>query len=40
LRETGQGGRKRRTGEVDTLAATLLLRTFLERRANERGRGS
>ena len=25
--------RKRRTGEADTLAATLLLRTFLERRA-------
>jgi putative Holliday junction resolvase len=38
LRETGQSGRKRKTGEADTLAATLLLRTFLERRANERGR--
>lgn len=38
LRETGQSRRKRKTGEVDTLAATLLLRTFLERRENERGR--
>jgi putative Holliday junction resolvase len=37
LRETGQSRRKRKTGEADTLAATLLLRTFLERRANERG---
>lgn len=33
LRETGQSRRKRRTGAADTLAATLLLRTFLERRA-------
>jgi putative Holliday junction resolvase len=33
LRETGQSGRKRRPGAADTLAATLLLRTFLERRA-------
>jgi putative Holliday junction resolvase len=40
LRETGQSRRKRKTGEADTLAATLLLRTFLERRANERGRSS
>jgi putative Holliday junction resolvase len=38
LRETGQSGRKRKPGAADTLAATLLLRTFLERRANERGR--
>lgn len=37
LRETGQSRRKRKTGEIDTLAATLLLRTFLARRANERG---
>ena len=33
LRETGQSRRKRRSGAADTLAATLLLRTFLERRA-------
>ena len=39
LRETGQSGRKRKPGAADTLAATLLLRTFLERRANERGSG-
>ena len=38
LRETGQSGRKRKAGAADTLAATLLLRTFLERRANERSR--
>jgi putative Holliday junction resolvase len=31
LRETGQSRRKRRSGEADTLAATLLLRTYLER---------
>lgn len=37
LRETGQSRRKRKPGAADTLAATLLLRTFLERRANERG---
>jgi putative Holliday junction resolvase len=40
LRETGQSGRKRKPGEADTLAATLLLRTFLERRANQRDRSS
>jgi putative Holliday junction resolvase len=33
LRETGGGGRKKRRGAADTLAATLLLRTFLERLA-------
>lgn len=33
LRETGRGGRKRRPGETDALAATLLLQTFLARRA-------
>ena len=38
LRETGQSGRKRRAGAADTLAATLLLRTFLERRARAEGR--
>ena len=38
LRETGQSGRKRRAGDADTLAATLLLRTFLERRARAEGR--
>jgi putative Holliday junction resolvase len=37
LRETGQSRRKRRSGETDTLAATLLLRTFLERRARDEG---
>jgi putative Holliday junction resolvase len=37
LRETGQSGRKRRPGEADTLAATLLLRTFLERRTRAEG---
>lgn len=39
LRETGQARRKRRPGSVDTLAATLLLRTFLERRARVGGEG-
>lgn len=39
LRETG-GRRSRSPGAVDTLAATLLLRTFLERRANQRGGAS
>lgn len=38
LRETGERGRKRRAGAADTLAATLLLRTFLERRARSEGR--
>jgi putative Holliday junction resolvase len=33
LRETGQSRRKRGSGEADTLAATLLLSTYLERRA-------
>jgi putative holliday junction resolvase len=33
LRETGRSRKKRRSGEADTLAATLLLRTYLERRA-------
>jgi putative Holliday junction resolvase len=33
LRETGRSRRRRRSGEADTLAATLLLRTYLERRA-------
>jgi putative holliday junction resolvase len=37
LHATGQGRRKRRPGEADTLAATLLLRTFLERRARAEG---
>jgi putative Holliday junction resolvase len=37
LRETGRSRRRRTPGEVDALAATLLLRTFLERRAHERG---
>jgi putative Holliday junction resolvase len=32
LRETGRSRKKRRSGEADTLAATLLLRTYLERR--------
>ena len=40
LRETGRSGRRRKAGDADTLAATLLLRTFLERRANQRARGS
>jgi putative Holliday junction resolvase len=33
LREVGDGGRRKRRGAADTLAATLLLRTFLERLA-------
>lgn len=33
LRETGQSRRERKTGAADTLAATLLLRTYLERRS-------
>ena len=33
LREMGRGSMKRERGEVDAIAATLLLRTFLERRA-------
>jgi putative Holliday junction resolvase len=37
LRETGRSRRKRRSGEADTLAATLLLRTYLERRARAGG---
>lgn len=40
LRETGQSRRRRRTGAADTLAATLLLRTFLERRARGAGEPS
>ena len=35
LRELGGSRRRRSSGEVDTLAATLLLRTFLERRARQ-----
>ena len=31
LRDTGASGRRRRRGAADTLAATLLLGTFLER---------
>jgi putative Holliday junction resolvase len=31
LRETGSSARRRRRGAADTLAATLLLRTYLER---------
>jgi putative Holliday junction resolvase len=31
LRETGDSGRRKRRGAADTLAATLLLSTFLER---------
>ncbi len=38
LRETGQSRRRRRPGAVDTIAATLLLSTFLERRARAAGR--
>ncbi len=37
LRETGQSRRKRRPGAADTLAATLLLSTYLERRARAAG---
>jgi putative Holliday junction resolvase len=33
LREMGRSSKKRARGEVDTVAATLLLRAFLERRA-------
>jgi putative Holliday junction resolvase len=33
LREMGRTSRKRARGEVDEIAATLLLRAFLERRA-------
>ncbi len=33
LREVGDAGRRKRRGAADTLAATLLLRTFLERLA-------
>jgi len=33
LRELGRTSKKRARGEVDSLAATLLLRAFLERRA-------
>jgi len=40
LRETGGSRRRRSSGEVDTLAATLLLRTFLDRRANQPGGAS
>ena len=36
LRELGRGSRQRERGEVDAIAATLLLRTFLERRAAAR----
>lgn len=32
LREMGRSSKKRERGEVDSLAATLLLRSFLERR--------
>jgi putative Holliday junction resolvase len=37
LRETGRSRKKRGSGEADTLAATLLLRTYLERRARTGG---
>jgi putative holliday junction resolvase len=40
LRETGRSGRKRRSGEADTLAATLLLRTYLERRTRSGGQAT
>jgi putative Holliday junction resolvase len=33
LREMGRSSKKRARGEVDAIAATLLLRSFLERRA-------
>jgi len=33
LREAGPRGRRKKRGATDTLAATLLLRTFLERQA-------
>jgi putative Holliday junction resolvase len=36
LREMGRTGKKRSRGEVDAIAATLLLRSFLERRASAR----
>ena len=32
LREMGRNSKKRERGEVDEIAATLLLRSFLERR--------
>jgi putative Holliday junction resolvase len=35
LRELGRTSKKRAPGEVDAIAATLLLRSFLERRAAE-----
>lgn len=38
LRETGLGGRARRK-VVDSVAATLLLRTYLERESNRKERG-
>ncbi|HEU4430644.1 MAG TPA: Holliday junction resolvase RuvX [Myxococcota bacterium] len=36
LLELGRGSRKRARGEVDSMAATLLLRAFLERRTGGR----
>jgi putative Holliday junction resolvase len=38
LREMGRTSRRRERGEVDAIAATLLLRAFLERRAAARPR--
>lgn len=35
LSEAGRSGRKRRKQSIDSMAATILLRTFLEIRANE-----
>jgi putative Holliday junction resolvase len=37
LRETGQSRSRRRDGTTDALAATLLLRTYLERRSRGEG---
>jgi putative Holliday junction resolvase len=39
LREMGRGAKQRARGEVDSLAATLLLRAFLERRERAAGAG-
>lgn len=38
LREMGRTSKKRERGEVDAIAATILLRAFLDRRAAERQR--
>jgi putative Holliday junction resolvase len=37
LRETGRSGRRKKRGAADTLAATLLLRTFLDRQQRSGG---